>query len=147
MNKNKYNYSYGRHRSRMMAIQALYSWQITGTKNTSIASDFLNLIKFKKMNVDAEYFKKIFIGTSNKVYEIDHELLKYTLRNMRFIDQVERAILRLGVFELLHVEISYKIVIDEAVELSKKFCSEKSYKFINGVLDKMIFNRKKFEDL
>ncbi|ARC54154.1 transcription antitermination factor NusB [Candidatus Riesia pediculicola] len=131
-----------RHKARIMAVQALYSWQISGTKNSLIVVDFLNMIQSKKIDVDIEYFKKIFIGTSNKVSKIDRKLFRHTSRALKLIDQIEKAILRLGVFEILYIKIPYKVIINEAIELSKKFGSERSYKFVNGVLDKIVFKKK-----
>ena len=72
------------------------------------------------------------------VEELDTNLSPNIDRDITQVDPIERAVLRLAAYELLHhTEIPYRVVLNEAIELSRTFGSENSYRFVNGILDKM----------
>lgn len=126
-----------RHNARVLAMQAVYSWDYLQYEPKIILEDFLtnNLEKLK--TVDVELFKKIFLGTTQNIATINASIEKCSDRQLSEINSIDLAILQIGFFELFFTpEIDLKIVINEAIEIAKKFSNEKSYKFINGALNK-----------
>ena len=124
-----------RSRSRSLAIQALYQWQMAGQDVGSIINHFMLEQDAKKF--DAEYFSELVRAVPTRLTELDQALEPCIDRALDSIDPVERAILRMGAYELIeHPEIPYRVVINEAVELAKTFGAEKGHRYVNGVLDK-----------
>jgi len=124
-----------RHLARQAAVQALYQWQLTSQSPQDIEQHFINDHQFK--NVDIEYFRQLVDEVPLHLHELDDHLTPHLDRSIDEVDPVERAILRLGVYELeFHLEIPYKVVINEAVELAKTFGAEHGHKYVNAVLDK-----------
>lgn len=120
-----------RSQARKLAVQAIYSWQLSGNS----FFDF-NIFSYKKIEFDLNYFNRLFIGVLKNVSKLDK---KISLFFFNYLGQVEKAVLRLAIFEILYCkEIPYKVIINEAIEITKIFCSKKSYKFINSVLDTII---------
>lgn len=130
------NASHLRHRARRLAIQALYQWQVTGLDVAEIERQFR--AEGDNANADLDYFADLLRGTIDHVDDIDAELAPVIDRPLAEVDQVERAILRLGTYELLHrIDTPYRVVIDEAVKLAKVFGAEHGHKYANSVLDKV----------
>jgi len=125
-----------RRKARHYAIQALYQWDMAGASLNNIEAEFL---ADNDMNhVDVEYFRDILKGVPSNLSELDEMLLPCLSRDMSEVTPVEKAILRLAAFELAHrIDVPYKVVINESVELSKKFGATESHKFINGALDQL----------
>jgi len=124
-----------RHLARQAAVQALYQWQLTAQSPQDIEQHFINDHQFK--DVDIEYFRQLVDEVPLHLHELDDHLLPHLDRSIDEVDPVERAILRLGVYELeFHLEVPYKVVINEAVELAKTFGAEHGHKYVNAVLDK-----------
>jgi N utilization substance protein B len=125
-----------RSQARRHAVQAIYQWQMTGQDVAEIVSQFLD--EQQPADFDVTYFQDLLRGVPAHLEELD-ELLKPALdRAIESVDPVERAVLRLGAYELCHKsEIPYRVVINEAVELAKIFGAEEGHKYINGVLDKL----------
>jgi N utilization substance protein B len=122
--------------ARKCAIQALYQWQMTGNNLDTIEMDFL--IDHRLKGVHKNYFKEIFHGVPQQLHTIDQILTEFIDRAINKIDPVERAILRLGVYELVnHLETPYRVIINEGVNLAKDFGAEGSHKYINSILDKI----------
>lgn len=120
--------------ARKCAVQALYQWQMTGNNLSTIEMDFFEEQRLK--GAQKNYFKDIFYGVPKQLDVIDTILTEFVDRGVSQIDPVERAILRLGVYELInHLEIPYRVIINEGVNLAKCFGAEGSYKYINGILD------------
>lgn len=118
-------------------MQALYQWDLTEQPPEQIESHFIN--EFDLSSTDIDYFDLLVKEVPLYHQEIDSKFLPHLDRNLDAIDPVEKAILRLAVYELEYRrEIPYRAVLNEAVELSKTFGSEHGYKFVNGVLDKLI---------
>lgn len=127
-----------RHRARECIVQAIYSWQLSGNNIFNFEIDFLSHQEIS--NVDIIYFRELLTGISNNLSKLDEKMVPYLSRQLCEIGEVEKAVLRLAMFELCYRnDIPYKVVINEAVELSKIFGTEESYRFINGVLDKIVF--------
>ncbi|WMY97497.1 MAG: transcription antitermination factor NusB [Arsenophonus sp.] len=132
-----------RQRARKFALQAIYSLELSGNKISDIELEMLS--SKNKSKIDKEYFHELVIGVSNNIATIDNIVYPFISKKINQLGQIEKAVLRLAIFELnFRHEIPYKVIINEAIELVKIFGSEKSYKFINGVLDKVaIFLLKK----
>lgn len=121
--------------ARERAMQALYQWQMTGQDLTDIEQQFIDEQDMK--NVDKKYFKELLHGVPKRIEEFDTLCTELLSRPIEQVDPVERAILRIGLYELTkRVDIPYRVVINEAVELAKSFGGEAGHKFINGTLDK-----------
>ncbi len=125
-----------RHLARRAAIQALYQWEMTQQSRLEIEKHFLADDSLKKS--DIEYFHELIREIPRLVEELDTNLTPYIDRSISLVDPVERAVLRLATYEMLHhPEIPYRVVLNEAIELSKTFGSDNGYRFVNGILDKM----------
>lgn len=125
-----------RSRARHFAMQAIYQWQMTGNPLNAIEAEFHTDNDMSK--VDTEYFHELFHGVAAQKSEMD-ALFEPYLKNMTIeqLDPVTMALLRLSTYELKHrIDVPYKVVINESLNLAKKFGAEDSHKFINGVLDK-----------
>jgi len=126
----------GRHMARQAAVQALYQWQLTEQSPTEIEDHFIQ--DHEMSEVDLEYFDYLVREVPLHVHELDDHILPFIDRTIDEIDPVERAILRIGAYELeFHLEVPYKVIINEAVELSKTFGAEHGYQYVNAVLDKI----------
>jgi len=129
-----------RGKARRLAMQATYQWQMTGDNITDIKQQFVdeNTITSSNASIDAEYFFQLVSGVASSISELDPLLEKNMTRSMESVDPVERAILRLATFEFVNrLDVPYRVVLNEAVNITKEFCSEKSHTFVNAVLDKV----------
>lgn len=125
-----------RARSRRYAMQALYQWQLSGAELADVKRQFLETEDFEK--ADADYFRKLLKDVGEHSAEIDDHIGRTIDRPINQLNPVEHAILRLAVSELLyHIEVPYRVVINEAVQLDKKFGAEQGHAFVNAVLDKL----------
>jgi len=87
---------------------------------------------------DMAFFQALVKYSMEKTTEIDDVLKPFLDREARHLDQIERAVLRLSTCELTnHPEVPYKVIVNEAVNLTKKFGADQAHKFVNGVLDKV----------
>ncbi|MGB5063593.1 MAG: transcription antitermination factor NusB [Candidatus Competibacter sp.] len=122
--------------ARRCAVQALYQWQLTAQTPGQIEAHFLAEEDLQK--ADTAYFRELVHQIPARMAEIDTALDPLLDRPLVQVDPVERAILRIGGYELmLRPDIPYRIVLNEAVELAKIFGAEQGHRFINGVLDKL----------
>jgi transcription antitermination protein NusB len=122
--------------ARKCAVQALYQWQMSGESLSRIETYFLEeeLLKGSQKT----YFSEIFHGVPQQLTVIDEALSEFVDRPVEKIDPVERAILRIGGYELINrLETPYKVIINESVNLAKCFGAEGSHKYVNGILDKV----------
>ncbi|EFL79639.1 transcription antitermination protein NusB [Actinobacillus pleuropneumoniae serovar 6 str. Femo] len=88
--------------------------------------------------VDLPYFRKLLRGTVLYVEAIDNDLRPFLDRAEDEVDPIERTILRLSAYELKYeLDVPYKVVINEGIEVAKVFGSDDSHKYINGILDKL----------
>ncbi|VAW78116.1 Transcription termination protein NusB [hydrothermal vent metagenome] len=124
-----------RTRARRLAMQALYQWNMSGNNLDDIEAQFLEDEDFTK--ADKEYFHELLHQVPARLDEVEAAFTPYLDRPLKEIDPVERALLRMASYELLaRIDIPYKVIINESVNLTKKFGAEQAYKYINGVLDK-----------
>ena len=124
-----------RARARRYAMQALYQWDLSGTDLPLIRRQFLEAEDFSR--VDQPYFMELLSNVPQKADIIDDKISEFIDRPFRQLDPVERAILRIAVYELLfRSDIPYRVTINEAIQLTRKFGAEQGHAFVNGVLDK-----------
>jgi len=125
-----------RHNARKAAVQALYQWDITQQRTDEIEPQFEQIHDLQ--NVDRKYLREVMKQVPETTDELEQLVTPFIDRDFSSIDPVERAILRLGAYELSSKpDVPTKVVINEMIELAKVFGSDHSYKFINGVMDKM----------
>ncbi|WWO99829.1 MAG: transcription antitermination factor NusB [Candidatus Dasytiphilus stammeri] len=129
-----------RRRAREYVLQALYSWQLSGNDIAEIESDlFFKPDQPDLKNIDMLYFTQLLRGVIAYKNDLDLIIEKHISRKLDEIGPIEKAILRLSLFELIKFnEIPYKVIINEGIELAKEFGAEDSHKFINAVLDNAI---------
>lgn len=126
-----------RRRARECAVQAIYSWQLSQNNISDVEASFLAEQDMK--GVDNKYFRELLAGVAHNAGELDTLMMPYlTERSVEELGPIERSILRLALYELTKREdVPYKVVINEAIELTKTFGADESHKFVNGVLDKI----------
>jgi len=125
-----------RSKARHYAVQAVYQWQMAGQAITEIQQQFLT--EQDGSQFELSYFQQLLSGVAGNLSELDGLLGPCLDRSVESVDPVERAILRLGAYELAHQpDVPYRVVINEAVELAKVFGAEQGHKYVNGVLDKL----------
>lgn len=123
-----------RQKARRMLLQALYQWEIARAEVTEIEAEFLVYYKGK---IDREFFRQVFPDVIAHVTELDDMMQPWLDREIKSLDPIELSLLRLGLYELAHrIDVPYKVVINEAVELAKVFGATDGHKYINGVLDR-----------
>lgn len=125
-----------RSRARAKLVQALYQYAVTGQSAEAIERQFLAA---GLDGVDVGYFRELIHGVIDQAEVLDGRLAQLLDRPLVQLDPVERSILRLGAYELAErLEVPYRVVIDEAVELARRFGAEQSHRYINGVLDRLV---------
>lgn len=125
-----------RSQARRCAVQALYQWQLTGADVPDVVAQIMEEKDVKK--VDVSYFRGLLSGVVKQVDSIDELLAPALDRSVESLDPVELAVMRMGVYELQYsIEVPYRVVINEAVELAKTFGADQGHKYVNGVLDKL----------
>lgn len=125
-----------RSRARRRALQAVYAWQMSGRGMEEIRADFA--AEQDMQAADADYFDSLTEGVAVHMRELDAGLSAYLDRGIDEVDPIERAVLRLAAFELKHrLDVPYRVVLNEAVEVAKRFGSEYGHTYVNGVLDKL----------
>lgn len=128
--------SIARTNARKCAVQALYQWQMTGANLNDIEQHFLEEQLLK--GAQRTYFDEIFRGVPKQLDVIDQHLSEFVDRPVNAIDPVERAVLRIGTYELVYrLETPYRVIINEGINLAKCFGAEGSHRYINGILDKV----------
>ena len=117
---------HARSRARRRALQAIYAWQLSHTAINKVIDQFQNE---QDMEVaDQEYFEDLVRGVEANLGTIDRDIAQ--------VDPIERAVLRIAAYELRHrIDVPYRVVINEAIETTKRFGSEHGHTFVNGVLD------------
>lgn len=133
-----------RRKARRFALQALYEWAISQNPMFEIEARYR--VENDMHKVDLEYFHELIHEISGKVEGIDDAFAPHLDRKFQELDHVERAILRIGTYELLHrIDVPYKVVINEGIELAKDFGASESHKYVNGVLDRVAAEHRKLE--
>lgn len=126
-----------RRKARHFGMQALYQWSMTGAALNEIEAEFR--VDNDMTHTDTDYFHELVHEIPKRVTELDDTYFPYLQeRSVKELDPITLSLLRLATYELAHrIDVPYKVVINEAVSLAKKFGATDSFKFINGVLDKL----------
>ncbi|MCY3814243.1 MAG: transcription antitermination factor NusB [Gammaproteobacteria bacterium] len=133
-----------RRRARRTLLQALYAWQMTAAELGELGNHFASSDEMRKG--DTEYFLACLQGVVNGVAGLDPLFAPYLDRTIAQLDGVERAILRAGAYELRdRIDVPVRVVIDEWVELAKGFGATESFRYVNGVLDRVARDVRKAE--
>lgn len=123
-----------RHKARHYAMQALYQWQMSQTALQTIEQQFRAEYDFAQ--VDVEFFQELLHRIPAQLGAIDQLFAPHLDRTIKELTPIELALLRIGTYELAHrIDVPFKVAINEAVALAKKFGAAESHKYINGVLD------------
>lgn len=132
-----------RQKARRMVLQALYQWELAGAPVSDIQAEFRSYYLGK---IDWAYFHEVFPAIPPRVKELDEALVPMLDRGIDALDPVELSLLRYGMYELLHrIDIPYKVVINECVELARVFGATDGHKYINGILDRAARNIRTLE--
>ena len=130
-----------RHQVRESIVGLLYASDIGNKEIDKFADDIFEEKKIR--NNQLEFAKNLYSGIKLELGSVDKTINNYLKEwNLSEIGNIERAILRLGAYEILYSELDDAVVINEAIELAKKLCNDTSPKFINGVLDAIMKNKK-----
>ena len=125
-----------RRHARRALVQAIYQWQVAQHDASEIRSQFADSGTLKK--ADRAFFDRCLHGIIAETEDLDSAFAPYLDRKVNDLNQVERAILRAGTFELSACpDVPFKVVLDEYINLAKTFGAEDSYKYVNGVLDRV----------
>ncbi|MFO1474531.1 MAG: transcription antitermination factor NusB [Lysobacterales bacterium] len=124
-----------RGRARRRALQAIYAWQVAGGDARQVIAQFAH--EQAREIADLEYFEDLVRGVIGRVAGLDDALAPYLDREIAQVDPIERAALRIAAYELLHrPDVPYRVVINEAIDSTKRFGSEHGHTYVNGVLDR-----------
>lgn len=133
-----------RHRSRELALQGLYQWLLNHEDAGAIEAHLREAHGFDK--ADAAHFDALLYGTIKEATSLRSGLVPLIDRPLELLSPIEHAILLIGAYELTHhIEIPYRVVINEAVELTKSFGGIDGHKYVNGVLDKFAIKARAVE--
>jgi len=133
-----------RRRARRALIQAVYQWQLSGGTPDSIAAQFRDSGALDK--ADQAFFDECLAGIIRGADALDDCFAGYLDRKLTELNHVERAILRAGAYELKkRIDVPFKVVIDEYVELAKIFGAAESHRYVNGVLDRVSMDLRRVE--
>ena len=125
-----------RRHARRALVQAIYQWQVAAHDADEIRAQFVDSGTLKK--ADGAFFGRCLHGIIAESDDLDAAFAPYLDREIDALNQVERAILRAGTFELSACpEVPFKVVLDEYINLARTFGAEGSYKYVNGVLDRV----------
>ena len=124
-----------RRKARRLVLQALYQWLMSGSDPLVISKQYREETLGK---VDWNYFEEVFSEIPGATQKLNESLEPLLDRELAALDPIEKALLYLGTFELANrIDVPYRVVINECVQLAKIFGATDSHKYINGVLDKL----------
>ncbi len=125
-----------RKRARKLVLQALYQWYVGKDDVSKIEAEFRTDNDFAKL--DGRYFSEVLSGVAGDLNDLDQCIAVYLDRDISDVDPIELSLLRMGAYELKHrIDVPYRVVINEAVDLAKQFGGTDGHKYINGILDKL----------
>jgi N utilization substance protein B len=125
-----------RRRAREFALQGVYQWLLTDKPLAVIEEHMAQVAGFEK--ADQELFQSLLRGTLARAGDLRTLFVPFTARPIEELSPVEHAVLLMGAFELeQRIDVPYRVVINEAIELTKSYGGTDGYRFVNGVLDKL----------
>lgn len=127
-----------RRNARQKAMQALYQWDFDtdGNSVTDIIDQFCTMQNMERVDVD--YFKEVFLFVAKNLDKVDESIAEHIDRPMERLDPVERSVLRVACGEFMcRLDTPYKVIVNEALEITKIFGADQGHKFVNGVVDKL----------
>ncbi|MGB1882771.1 MAG: transcription antitermination factor NusB [Gammaproteobacteria bacterium] len=134
----------GRVRARRCAVQALYQWQMAGQAPNDIVSEFV--ADRELVSVDMDYFNELVREVPLGLENLKGDLEQHLDRDWERLDPVERSVLLIGAYEMRHcLDIPYRVVINEGVELCKMFGTVEGHRYVNGVLDRLAQRQRETE--
>lgn len=123
-----------RSRARRRALQAVYAWQMSGSRVNDVIAQFAHEQAHEVADLD--YFEDLVRGVDQHQEELDLALAPFLDRDIEQVDPIERATLRIAAYELRRrPDVPYRVVINEAIETVKRFGAEHGHTYVNGVLD------------
>lgn len=136
VSNNKKNFqAKARYFARRLSLQAIYQWQLANTPIETLEMEFLNDPNIEK--ADVNYFREILRGVIQTHAQLDQQIEPFLNRPIQTINFIELAALRIATYELSQrFDVPYRVILNEALELTKQFGTIEGYKFVNGVLDK-----------
>jgi transcription antitermination protein NusB len=121
--------------ARRLAMQAIYRWQINDGPWQDLILEFADAEDMPK--ADREYFRELVEGVCGQRTQLDIDIAQWTDRPAAQLDPVEHAVLLLSVFELMaRPDVPFRVVLNEAVNLTRRFGATDGHKFVNAVLDR-----------
>lgn len=125
----------GRQQARELLVKALYQWQIAGHDVVELERQFSQLPEFTQ--IDRLYFRSLLALAIEEAVVFDQAIARFAARSLAQLDAVGRSILLIALTELKHrPDVPTRVVINEAVELAKRYGAAESFRFVNAVLDK-----------
>jgi N utilization substance protein B len=125
-----------RRRARALAMQALYHRHYSRSRISDIEAEFM--VDNDMTKVDTAYFRDLLQGVHREQDELDKLIEPYLDRQLAEVDPIELAIVRIGTYELKNrIDVPYKVVINEGIEMAKKYGGTEGHKFVNSLLDKL----------
>lgn len=122
--------------ARERALQALYQWDVSSAQSSTVRQEFVDTQDMSRVDID--YFTLLYNGVTHDPDAVDSILLDCLDRPISDLDPVERAVLRLAAYELSQQkDIPARVVINEGIEITKRFGADKGHHYVNGVLDKL----------
>ncbi len=139
MSNRKKTNSPNRHQARESAIETLYAWHSGGNDNADLPHLLSGRIQEEERGAqDETYLREMVYGITEQKDELDELIKPAVKRSLKSVANVELNVLRLAVWEMKNrLEIPYRVIINEALELTRAYADESARGFINGVLDKL----------
>jgi N utilization substance protein B len=130
--------SRARSKARRGALQALYQWQLSGGADSLASIETQFLAERELRDVDTQYFHELLAEVGRRHAEFDQRIAPLLDRPLAQLDPVEHAILWLGCYELeSRWDIPFRVVISEALELTKQFGGDNAHRYVNAILDRL----------
>ncbi|QDP72074.1 transcription antitermination factor NusB [Legionella israelensis] len=134
----------GKRKARRLVLQALYQWLMAGAELSEIEAQFR--VANDTQKVDMDYFCRFLYGIPKHLHELEEEFRPFLDRDIKELNPIELTVLRMGTFELHYCpETPYRVVLDEAILLTKEFGSQDGYRYVNGVLNQVARKSRKVE--
>ena len=136
--------SQARRYARERALQALYQWDVSDGQSSTIRQQFIDSQDMSRVDID--YFLLLYNGVSRNPQVLDDALFVGLDRPIEGLDPIERAVLRIAAFELTEqADIPARVIINEGIEITKRFGADKGHRYVNGVLDKLAMSLRPLE--